>query len=331
MRILTELDLEDANLHGVRVLVLPNVACMSDRAAEVVRRFVRSGGGLIATFETSLYDADYRKRPDFALADLFRARYLGTNAVAQRTENLYLTLDADHPITDDPLIKAKQNTAWLSPGNPPDKGPLALIASATEVRALGGGQTISTYNVNLPAEKARERHPAIVVSQYGKGRRGLLRRLGGQGDVLLPRHLHAADARQRGPLGRARGPAAGGGRWPADPHGDLPPAARAEADDRPLAQPGQLLGHPLDLSEACALPEELNKQWGFPNQSELRGTWPVREEVIPLGGIRVICRVPGVKKATLQPGSMELPIARTADGVLVTVPSVGMHAMVIFE
>ena len=31
----------------------------------------------------------------------------------------------------------------------------------------------------------------------------------------------------------------------------------------------------------AALPEELNKQWGFPNQSELRGTWPVREEIIP--------------------------------------------------
>ena len=30
------------------------------------------------------------------------------------------------------------------------------------------------------------------------------------------------------------------------------------------------------------LPKELQKSWGFPNQSELRGTWPVREEVIPL-------------------------------------------------
>ena len=46
------------NLQGVRVLVLPNVACLSDRAAEVVRRFVHSGGGLIATFETSLYDRE---------------------------------------------------------------------------------------------------------------------------------------------------------------------------------------------------------------------------------------------------------------------------------
>ena len=46
------------------------------RAAEVVRRFVAAGGGLIATFETSLYDQNYQKRADFALADLFRAKYV---------------------------------------------------------------------------------------------------------------------------------------------------------------------------------------------------------------------------------------------------------------
>ena len=68
---LTEHDLEDADLQGIRVLVLPNVACMSPRAAEVVRRFVAAGGGLIATFETSLYDENYQRRPDSALADLF--------------------------------------------------------------------------------------------------------------------------------------------------------------------------------------------------------------------------------------------------------------------
>ncbi len=41
------------------------------------------------------------------------------------------------------------------------------------------------------------------------------------------------------------------------------------------------------------LPKELQKSWGFPNQSELRGTWPIREEVIPLCDIKVRCRVPG--------------------------------------
>jgi hypothetical protein len=79
------------------------------------------------------------------------------------------------------------------------------------------------------------------------------------------------------------------------------------------------------------LPEELNKQWGFPNQSELRGTWPVREEVIPLSNIKVRCRVPGVTKATLQPGGKPLPLTKTDDGVVVTVNDLGMHAMVVFE
>jgi hypothetical protein len=134
VRVLTEYDLEDANLEGIRVLALPNVACLSDRAAEVVRRFVRNGGGLIATFETSLYDENFQKRADFALGDLFRAKYAGTQTVTQRVENLSLTLEVDHPIVSDPIIKAKQNTAWLIPGNPPDKGTIALIASAAKSR-----------------------------------------------------------------------------------------------------------------------------------------------------------------------------------------------------
>ena len=63
VRILTEYDLEDADLHGVRVLMLPDVACLSARAAEVVRRFVRQGGGLVASFETSLYDENFVRQP----------------------------------------------------------------------------------------------------------------------------------------------------------------------------------------------------------------------------------------------------------------------------
>jgi hypothetical protein len=65
VRILTEYDLEEVDLKGVRVLVLPNVACLSERAAEVIRRFVRQGGGLVASFETSLYDENFARREDF--------------------------------------------------------------------------------------------------------------------------------------------------------------------------------------------------------------------------------------------------------------------------
>jgi hypothetical protein len=331
VRVLTEYDLEDANLRGVRVLILPNVACMSDRAVEVVRRFVHGGGGLIASFETSLYDENYQKRSDFALGDMFQATYVGTHTVTQRVENLYLTLDTVHPIIDDPWIKSKRNNAWVNPGQPPDQGPLALVASATEVTALAGGQVISTYNVNLPVEESRERHPAIIVSEYGQGRVVYFPASVDKGMFYYP------DTYMRQMLANAV-------RWAAH---DVPPPVEVAG---PLiltttfrTQPEQkrTVVHLLNQASSwgmhsiyqklAALPEELNKQWGFPNQSELRGTYPVREEIIPLHDIKVICRVPGVRQATQQPEGLDLPLTKTADGVEVTVPVVNMHSMVVFE
>jgi hypothetical protein len=59
------------------VLVLPNLAAMSDAQCAAVRRFVEAGGGLVATGETSLYDEEGRRRADFALADLLGAHATG--------------------------------------------------------------------------------------------------------------------------------------------------------------------------------------------------------------------------------------------------------------
>ncbi len=57
--------------HGYRVLVLPNVACMSDEQADAIERFVEGGGAVVATNATSLYDEKNRMRDDFALAKVF--------------------------------------------------------------------------------------------------------------------------------------------------------------------------------------------------------------------------------------------------------------------
>ena len=332
VRVLTEQDLEDGNLRGVRVLVLPNVACMSPRAAEVVRRYVADGGGLVASFETSLYDEQYQKRADFALADVLKAHYQGTAVVNQRIENLNLLLDDDtHPIVDDPIIKAKQNTSWLNPGNPPAKGTLALIASATKVKPLEGAKVVATYNVNLPPADAATRHPAIIASEFGKGRVVYFPASVDKGMFFYP------DAYMRQMLFRAA-------RWVAR---DVAPMVEVEGPliltatfrSQPeqkrtivhLLNQGSSWGQHSIYQKLAPLPEELNKQWGFPNQSELRGTWPVREEVIPLSNIRVICRAPGVTKATLQPGAIALPLTKVDGGVAATVNNLQMHAMVVFE
>jgi hypothetical protein len=72
---------DDIEREGPRlsVLVLPNLAAMSESQCAAVRRFVERGGNLIATGQTSLYGPSGEPRIDFALADIF-----GAHVVASR-------------------------------------------------------------------------------------------------------------------------------------------------------------------------------------------------------------------------------------------------------
>jgi hypothetical protein len=55
----------------LKVLILPNVAALSDPQVETIRRFVQKGGALVASGQTSLCNEVGDRRQDFALADLF--------------------------------------------------------------------------------------------------------------------------------------------------------------------------------------------------------------------------------------------------------------------
>jgi hypothetical protein len=58
-----------------KLLLLPNIAALSDAQCAQLREFVQRGGSLLATYETSLYDEWGNRRPDFGLADLFGASF----------------------------------------------------------------------------------------------------------------------------------------------------------------------------------------------------------------------------------------------------------------
>src|SRR5262249_32390412 len=134
LRILSEYDLEDAKLQGIRVLVLPDVRVLSERSSEVVRRFVKAGGGLVATCDTGLYDQALKRSPNFSLADVFHADYLKTREMTTRDESVVsIWLSApDHPIVDDAEIKGEEATAWRNPSGPPaERGALEMVSSAT--------------------------------------------------------------------------------------------------------------------------------------------------------------------------------------------------------
>lgn len=95
--------LDAEHLKPFKLLVLPNVAALSDQQCEQLRKFVESGGSLVATFETSLYDEEGKPRANFGLTDLFGVSF--DNAVEGPMRNSYLRLKPDsvskqfHPVT----------------------------------------------------------------------------------------------------------------------------------------------------------------------------------------------------------------------------------------
>jgi len=76
----THVDDIDQNSANLKVLILPNVGALSDAQVASIRRFVRSGGSLVATGDTGVYNEWGDPRPDFALADLFACHRMGETA-----------------------------------------------------------------------------------------------------------------------------------------------------------------------------------------------------------------------------------------------------------
>lgn len=90
--------LDESDLDRFRVLVLPGVACLSDKQCAQIRAFVQRGGGLVATFETSLFDERGRRRADFGLADLLGVSVTGPTEGPMRNSYLRIDQTVRHPV-----------------------------------------------------------------------------------------------------------------------------------------------------------------------------------------------------------------------------------------
>lgn len=95
--------LDAEHLNNFKLLVLPNIAALSDHQCQQIQDFVDRGGSVVATFETSLYDEHGDKREDFGLKSVFQVSTNGT--VEGPMKNSYLQLKADdsgayHPILE---------------------------------------------------------------------------------------------------------------------------------------------------------------------------------------------------------------------------------------
>jgi hypothetical protein len=94
--------LDEEHLKNYKLLILPNIALLSDQQCEQLRQFVQRGGSVVATFETSLYDENGNPRNNFGLSELFGVSF--DRSVDGPMKNSYLRLKSDpktnqfHPV-----------------------------------------------------------------------------------------------------------------------------------------------------------------------------------------------------------------------------------------
>lgn len=120
-----------------KLLILANIAALSDGQCAQLRQFIKMGGSILATHETSLFDEEGRERQDFGLADVFGAHFKGR--LPGPMKNSYLRLERDPAsIAEHPVLTGFEETEriinglfWLDvvPADPLLRSPLTLIPS----------------------------------------------------------------------------------------------------------------------------------------------------------------------------------------------------------
>ena len=158
--------LDAAHIDHFKTLILPNIAALSDAQCEQLTQYVKRGGSIVATYETSLYNERGERRDDFGLADLFGVTF--KSKIEGPLKNAYLRLEKDPSEEHHPLLKGLERAARITHG-----------AWRLEVQALASFPnppvTLIPPYPDLPMEEVypREDHtgiPEVYLRDLGKSR-----------------------------------------------------------------------------------------------------------------------------------------------------------------
>jgi hypothetical protein len=314
--LINDWDLTPQSLARYRVLFLPNAAALSDAQGTAIRAYVQNGGGLVATCDTSLCDELGRPRKDFALTDLFGASYAGplqsdTKARPQLDVNFAIHLDEtywqqrvgvatltyqSHPLLDDARLNALV----------PHKS-VIFRGAALRVKPHSDSTVIGHLT---PEGEGQSAQPSVLVRNVGKGR-----------VVYLAAGIDAAlwsyaFPYQRRLLNRALEWAAGE-RFPITV--DAPMVVQTTFFRQEDSAGKRLIIHLWNGINSTA-------NHGLPAMDV-----PLREEVVPVHGIRVTFDGLPIRRVHLEPGGKTLSLKRDGRRLRVTVPSLDIHAIVVVE
>ena len=299
VEIITDEDLERRDLAAYPVLLLANTACVSAVAAGRLREYVKAGGGLVATYESALYDEAGTKREDFAVGDVLGAKY-----VSPGQPPVYLDLAAGQSVLTPPTQALLGANVDDLTGKP--QGGMAFPAGAVVARPLGSGEVALNLHC-LGSDKAALNAPGLIAAHYGEGRAVYLPADVGKSAFFC--NLEYVDRILADAL-----------RWAAKRAPPVEVTAPRTVIAVPQRQGRRLLVHLLNDYSSLGRASVVK-----PDSIALR------HEVLPVRGIELTFTTGHWTRFTLQPGGQTLVAKRSPTGPRVTVPEVGWHAIVVAE
>ncbi|MEW6354783.1 MAG: beta-galactosidase trimerization domain-containing protein [Planctomycetota bacterium] len=317
--LVTDRELEEGTLEDHKVLFMPNCAALSDKEMETVRKFVQNGGGLVATYETSLYDEHARPRETFGLADLLKAKKVGefdnhamrVSWEVRTTHNAHLYFPESHRWGDDPVI---MKTLSLRSVTRPESSltrhvPVHCRMLLVEpAEGTPSPMRLTTARFDRKTEKMEQtNHVAVIEATLGKGK-----------VIYFPCDITWSFFRYGHEyLGRIIELAL-------RETASAPPPVEVKAPTIVQAmthvQGDRLVVHLLnDISSTgrsqCVAGESLY----------------TRREVLPIHDIEVTFRDKTFSRFLLVPGKTRLEARSTGDGPTVRIPRLDIHCMVVAE
>ena len=317
--LVTDRELERGDLDQYKVLLLPNCAAMSDAELATIRRFVRNGGGLVATYETSAYDAQAKRRASPGLADVFKAapaaaidaRHVEMDFSDRPRVSASLYLPPSHRWSGDAELQADLNRRYTTQPTTLQirYAPLCcrtLLTEGLDRRACPVRLHTSVAEKGTGKPKSGD-YAAIIESSYGKGR---VIYLPFDASWMVFRYGHAYLERM------------------------LELALRQTAAEPPpveVAAPSivQTMVHVQGQRLVVHLLNDISSLGR--SQNVAGASLYERREVIPIHGIKVTFRGSEWRKIFLMPGEKALTPVPTPDGLQVSLPPLEIHAMVVAE
>jgi len=309
--VITDRHITYETLKNFAAVVLSNSICLSDRQLDALKEYVEKGGGLVATYKTSLRDEYGNRREDFGLAEVFNVNLLdsinykvtyvkvGDHAV---TKSVHKTVPLPHPMDQ---LKV------LISGDGEKAG--SILYPFTE-NALP--HRFVTHDLPPPGEDSG--YPSIVASCNGGKVVYFACRPGAVYASSIPfpdyRRLLAGAvlycARDRPPV-----------------EVEAPRCVEVTVLTDEEKEVVHLLNHQPELGRSL-------KIGGYRIPPVKFETAHVIEEVLPVYGIKAKIRVPKgreVSKVYLAPEKTSLDWQAKGDSILVEVPQVTIHTMVVVE